>query len=159
MSTAASLASAKKRRGANNVNQSDVNQVNKKNLETNKKISYYDAFRIHSSMISELKNEINEIKNNKSDTEFITKKDLEITLLESNLNNKAISNKYDNLQENTKEEFSTLKNNIQSLQKTVADMNSIIQSLKATIVTHENEIETLKVNLVKETQQETQQEV
>ena len=150
MSTAASLAAAKKRRGPQQNNLSNGSNENKQNSKlgsefkeeqltpfqilTRHEMRLYNLERLYTS--------INSNKDNDEDEEYVTKKDLEMITIENNLsgNNAKLSNDI----ENSKGEISTLKNNIQSLTKTVNDMNSIIQNLKATIITQENEIKELK---------------
>ena len=150
MSTAASLAAAKKRRGPqqNNLTSgSTENQANNK-LKPEFKEEQLTPFQVltrHEMRLYNLERLYTSINSNKCDNdddEYATKKDLEMLTIENNLtgNNAKLSNDV----ENSKSEISTLKNNIQSLTKTVNDMNSIIQNLKATIITQENEIKELK---------------
>ena len=150
MSTAASLAAAKKRRGplANNLtNGSKSNQENSK-LQPEFKEENLTSFQLlnrHEMRLYNLERLYTFLKSNLSEDneeEYVTKKDLEMLTIENNLsgNNAKISNDI----EKSKSEMSSLKNNIQSLTKKVNDMNSIIQNLKATILTQEYEIKELK---------------
>ena len=150
MSTAASLAAAKKRRGPqpNNLNSGLSSDKQKSKMTSEFKEEQLTPFQIltrHEMRLYNLERLYTSIKSNtteESDEEYVTKKDLEILTIENNLsgNNAKISNDI----ENSKGEISTLKNNIQSLTKTVNDMNAIIQSLKGTIINQENEINELK---------------
>jgi len=150
MSTAASLAAAKKRRGPqqNNINSGIRPDQQNNKLRSEFKQENLTPFQLltrHEMRLYNLERLYSELKVNKSqdDTEeYATKNDLQMLSIENNLNgnNAKLSNDI----ENSKGEISTLKNNIQSLTKTVNDMNSIIQSLKATIITQENEIKELQ---------------
>lgn len=146
MSTAASLTAAKKRRGPqppNNLNNKayDNNRVSSEFKHEN--LTVVQLLKRHELRLFNLEKLFINIKNsNNEDSDFISKKDLEILLLEKNFSGN--NSKYDNLFENNKEEISTLKNNSESLQKTVTEMNSIIQNLKATIIRQESEISSLK---------------
>jgi hypothetical protein len=150
MSTAASLAAAKKRRGPqqNNINSGRIPDQQNNKLKSEFKQENLTPFQLlsrHEMRLYNLERLYTSIKENKredEEEEYATKKDLEMLTIENNLsgNNAKLSNDV----ENSKGEISTLKNNIQSLTKTVNDMNSIIQNLKATIITQENEIKELK---------------
>ena len=150
MSTAASLAAAKKRRGPqqNNINSGITPDQQNNKLRSEFKQENLTPFQLlsrHEMRLYNLERLYTSIKANKredEEEEYATKKDLEMLTIENNLsgNNAKLSNDV----ENSKGEISTLKNNIQSLTKTVNDMNSIIQNLKATIITQENEIKELK---------------
>lgn len=150
MSTAASLAAAKKRRGPQQNNLNNGLSSNEKNSKIGsefkeEQLTPFQILTRHEMRLYNLEKlytSINSNKDNDEDEEYVTKKDLEMITIENNLsgNNAKLSNDI----ENSKGEISTLKNNIQSLTKTVNDMNSIIQNLKATIITQENEIKELK---------------
>lgn len=159
MSTAASLAAAKKRRGPMQNNLNTGSRLNDQNAKIpmefkQEQLTPVDLLKRHEMRLYHLEKLYSEVKsiNTDEDSEFITKKDLEMLTIENNLNNNNA--KFSNDIENNKSEISTLKNNIQSLNKTVNDMNSIIQNLKGTIITQENEIKELKelkeVNKAKE---------
>ena len=142
MSTSASLAAAKKRRGVQNDTKNDMNNnMSKNNINNDFRqeiVSIPNMIRRHEMRLYKLEKRSSENNNN----EYATKKDLELLPIEKNISGN--NSKYDNMFENNKEELSTLKNNIQSLTKTVNEMNSILQGLRATIITQESDISSLK---------------
>lgn len=151
MSTAASLAAAKKRRGPQQNNQLNKNMPT---VENNKLGDFKEEYltniqilRRHEMRLFNLEKLYTNISEDgvfHKTSEYATKNDLELLLLEKNINGN--NSKYDNILESNKSEISTLKNNIVSLQKTVTEMNSLIQNLKATVINQDSEIATLKKN-------------
>lgn len=151
MSTAASLASAKKRRGPQYNDNLQTNNLQKQNNNINKKIgddfkqeqlTNYQLLSRHEFRLYNLEKMYSNLKNTNenTDSEYITKKDLELFSLENNFSGINLNNtKLLNDLENSKGEISQLKNNIQNLTKTVNEMNSIIQTLRAKIITQDNE--------------------
>ena len=149
MSTAASLAAAKKRRGPQQNNQLNSNMPTRENNKLGQFKEEYltniQILRRHEMRLFNLEKLYTNISTDgvsDKTSEYATKNDLELLLLEKNISGN--NSKYDNILESNKSEISTLKNNIVSLQKTVTEMNSIIQNLKATVINQESEISTLK---------------
>tara|TARA_Y100001980_G_C14284884_1_gene117991 strand:- start:42 stop:458 length:417 start_codon:yes stop_codon:yes gene_type:complete len=137
MSTAASLASAKKRRGINvNPNNKTTNSLNNNNINTNKNIS--DKVEIvgknelivrHENRIFNLERLISEIIMNKN----------------KNLNlDDNLGAKYSNYIENNKEVMVKINNLLDEHDKTIKSINSSIINLKVSISDLEKKINEIK---------------
>tara|TARA_Y100001980_G_C14468172_1_gene248829 strand:- start:55 stop:498 length:444 start_codon:yes stop_codon:yes gene_type:complete len=134
MSTAASLASAKKRRGVNQNNLNNTNNnINNKNINNNNSIQNQEIV---------------------GKTELLHRHEFRLYTLEklysqhilnkSNNEKNNVTAKYDNYIETNKKEFKILEDLVNNQEKSISNMNSLIQNLKATLLIQEKEIKNLK---------------